>query len=128
MNTVIIAIGSNINAHENIKQMLQILAEEVEIVQLSSLIQTSPIGITDQEDFTNGAVKIRTDMTAGELRKFLKKLEDKMGRDRSLPKFGPRIIDLDILVFNDELMDEDYFSRDFLRSSAQELGYIHNRT
>jgi 2-amino-4-hydroxy-6-hydroxymethyldihydropteridine diphosphokinase len=50
-------------------------------------------------------------------------LEDWMGRDRSQKKFGPRNIDLDILIWNDAIVDPDYYTRDFLRKSAAELGY-----
>ncbi len=127
MNCVIIAIGSNINAEENIAQMIELLGADVQIIQLSSKQKTKPVGLIDQPDFTNAAVKIETYLSFEELRAYLKNLEDRLGRDRSHEKFGPRIIDLDILVFNDELMDEDYHSRDFLRESAKELGYLHNR-
>jgi 2-amino-4-hydroxy-6-hydroxymethyldihydropteridine diphosphokinase len=44
-----------------------------------------------------------------------------MGRDRSLPKSGPRVIDLDILIWNREVVDEDYYERDFLRKGVAEI-------
>jgi len=44
-----------------------------------------------------------------------------MGRDRSLPKFGPRTIDLDILIWNKKVVDEDYYKRDFLRKGVEEI-------
>jgi 7,8-dihydro-6-hydroxymethylpterin-pyrophosphokinase len=44
-----------------------------------------------------------------------------MGRDRTGPKFGPRCIDLDIVVWNGEIVDEDYYTRDFLQKSVAEL-------
>ncbi len=123
MNDCIIGIGSNINAEYNIPEMLRLLAAEVEIIQISKMIQTKPIGIIEQADYTNGAVKIRTEMQLDSLTLYLKNLEERMGRDRSQPKFGPRNIDLDILIWNDKVVDEDYFSRDFLRNSAAELGF-----
>ncbi len=123
MNSAIIAIGSNIEPDRNISKMLDLLKEEVEIIQVSKMIKTNPIGITEQSDFTNGAVKIKTQMSNEELNKRLKKIEDLLGRDRTVPKFGPRTIDLDILVFNDEIVDNDFYSRDFLRQSAEELGF-----
>ena len=123
MNSAIIAIGSNIEPDRNISKMLDLLKEEVEIIQVSKMIKTKPIGITEQSDFTNGTVKIKTQMSDEELNKRLKKIEDLLGRDRTVPKFGPRTIDLDILVFNDEIVDNDFYSRDFLRQSAEELGF-----
>ena len=121
MNIVIIGIGSNINADENIAKMLEILKGEVTVLQVSSMIRTKPIGIENQADFTNGAVKISTSLNAPDLKKLLKKIEDRMGRDRTGPKFGPRCIDLDIVVWNGEIVDEDYYTRDFLQKSVAEL-------
>lgn len=123
MNECIIGIGSNIDAERNIAEMLRLLSSEVEIVQVSSLAKTAPIGISDQPEFTNGAVKIRTTKGIDELNLFLKSLEDRMGRDRTQPKFGPRNIDLDVLIWNNQIVDQDYYSREFLRNSAAELGF-----
>ncbi len=123
MNDCIIGIGSNIDADQNIPEMLRLLADKVEIVQVSQMVQTKPIGIAEQADYTNGAVLIRTEMTLETLSLYLKKLEDRMGRDRSQKKFGPRNIDLDILIWNNVVVDQDYYTRDFLRNSAAELGF-----
>ena len=105
--------------------MLRLLAADVEIVRVSDMVQTKPIGITEQADYTNGAVRIRTEMEMEVLSHYLKNLEDQMGRDRTQKKYGPRNIDLDILIWNDEIVDPDYFTREFLRNSAAELGYEH---
>ena len=121
MNTGIIGIGSNIDADNNIPKMLAILESHVEIIKVSSLIKTKPIGITDQPDFTNGAVKISTYLDENSLILLLKQIEDDMGRDRSEQKFGPRNIDLDLAVWNGKIVDPDYFERDFLRTSVDEL-------
>jgi 2-amino-4-hydroxy-6-hydroxymethyldihydropteridine diphosphokinase len=123
MNDCIIGIGSNIEAERYIPEMLSILGTKVEIVQVSKLVQTKPIGITNQADFTNGAVRIRTEMSLEKLSLYLKTLENEMGRDRSQKKFGPRNIDLDILIWNKTVVDPDYYTRDFLRDSAAELGF-----
>lgn len=126
MNDCIIGIGSNIDANRNIAEMLGLLGKEVEIVQVSEMVQTKPIGIADQPDYTNGAVRIMTVMNLDELSVFLKALEDRMGRDRTQPKFGPRNIDLDILIWNNTIIDQDFYTRDFLRNSAAELGFSIN--
>jgi len=62
-------------------------------------------------------------MELEELSSYLKQLEDVMGRDRTQRKYGPRNIDLDILIWNNEIVDPDYFTREFLRKSAEELGF-----
>lgn len=123
MNDCIIGIGSNIDADKNIPDMLRLLGVDVQIIQVSQMVRTKPIGIADQADYTNGAVRIKTEMSLTDLSVYLKALEDRMGRDRSQPKFGPRNIDLDILIWNNTIVDQDYYTRDFLRNSAAELGF-----
>ena len=121
MNTAIVGIGSNINAEDNIRKMLGFLSEEVYVVKVSSFVKTKPIGIKNQPDFINGAVKIESSRPLNELKQILKNIEDKLGRDRSGPKFGPRTIDLDIVTWNGEIIDTDYYSRKFIRESVKEL-------
>jgi 2-amino-4-hydroxy-6-hydroxymethyldihydropteridine diphosphokinase len=120
-NEAVIGIGSNINAEENISGMLQILGENVDVVKVSSFVKTKPIGLVNQPDYTNGAVKILTLLEIEELKLLLKKIEDQLGRDRSMPKFSARTIDLDIVVWNGIITDDDYYSRDFLRKSVSEV-------
>jgi len=126
MNDCIIGIGSNIGAEENIAKMLRFLGVDVEIVQVSKMVQTKPIGNIVQDDYTNGAVRIWTEMDLKVLTAYLKKLEDRMGRDRTQEKYGPRTMDLDVLIWNNTIIDPDYFTREFLQKSAAELGFESN--
>ena len=121
MNDCIIGIGSNINPENNIQKSLALLEQDVEIIATSSWVKTAPIGITNQNDFINGAVRIRTILSKDDLINYLKKIENKLGRDRSLPKFGPRTIDLDIVVWNKIIIDKDYYTRDFIKNAVNEL-------
>ena len=121
MNIAILSIGSNIDPDSNISEMLVLLAQQVTIVKVSPLVRTQPIGIVNQADFTNGAVKIETSLGVEELNRLLKSIEDQLGRDRSLPKFGPRTIDIDIVVWNNKIIDNDYYTRDFLKTSVDFL-------
>jgi 2-amino-4-hydroxy-6-hydroxymethyldihydropteridine diphosphokinase len=120
-NTCFIGIGSNINAEANIKKMLEILGSKVKIVKISPLIQTKPIGITGQPDFTNGALKIETPLSQDKLKSLLISIEDQLGRNRQAPKFGPRTMDLDIVIWNGRIVDDDFYSRSFLKESVQEI-------
>ena len=120
-NIAVIGIGSNINAAENISEMLEILGRKVKILKVSQMIQTKPIGIEDQPDYTNGAVKIATPLERDELKKLLVSIEDELGRDRSAVKYGPRTMDLDMIVWNGRIIDNDYYTRDFVRRSVQEV-------
>jgi|SRR5665647_72716 len=117
----IIGIGSNINPEKNIAAALFFLRQEQEFVSVSSLIKTSPIGIPDQPDFLNGAAKILTTMEIADFKSYLKYIEDRLKRDRTAPKFGPRTIDLDIVIWDGEIVDPDYFSRDFLKTTVDEI-------
>ncbi len=121
VNSAIISIGSNIDAESNIAKMIVYLGERVKIVKVTPLIKTKPIGIENQPDFTNGAVKIETLLPKENLNLLLKSIEDQLGRDRTAAKFGSRTIDLDIVVWNGEIVDNDYFTRDFLKNSVDEL-------
>ena len=74
------------------------------IIQLSSLYETAAWGKTDQPSFLNQAMEIETELSAEQLIKQLLKIEKMMGRERK-EKYGPRIIDIDILLFNEEQYD-----------------------
>ena len=117
----IIGIGSNIDPEKNIASALFFLRQEQEFVSVSSLIKTSPIGISEQPDFLNGAAKILTIMEIADFKSYLKDLEDRLKRDRTAPKFGPRTIDLDIVKWDGEIIDPDYYSREFLKNAVDEI-------
>lgn len=74
------------------------------IVKQSSVFETSAWGKTDQPDFLNQALELETTLDAGELLRSLLEIEQKMGRFRG-EKYGPRIIDIDIILFNREIID-----------------------
>lgn len=120
-NHVVIGAGSNIDARDNIQLAFSRLKERFDVVKISSVIKTAPVGITAQTDFLNAAVSLRTNLTQSELVKELKRLENELGRDRSRPKFGPREIDLDVVVWNGEIVDEDYHTREFLQRLVYEV-------
>jgi 2-amino-4-hydroxy-6-hydroxymethyldihydropteridine diphosphokinase len=121
LNTCIIGIGSNINPYENIREMLIILGGLVKILKTSSFIKTKPIGMKNQPDFLNGAVKVETSLGQAELKELLISIENQLGRDRSAPKFGPRTIDLDIVAWNGVIVDDDFYSRSFLQQAVKEV-------
>lgn len=121
MNTFVLAIGSNIAPYEHIEQAIMGLRQFSRIERISEFVLTSPIGIEDQPDFVNGALRGSTALSQDELNNQLKKLEDWIGRDRTRPKYGPREIDLDIVVWNNSIVDLDYFSRDFLKDVVDQV-------
>jgi len=117
----IIGIGSNIDPEKNIASALFILRKEQEFITVSLLIKTSPIGIPDQPDFLNGAAKLFTEMELADFTSYLKGIEDRLKRNRTAPKYGPRTIDLDIVKWDGEIIDPDYYSREFLKNAVDEI-------
>ena len=120
-NEVVIALGSNIEPEENLELAVVELKSRFKVSKRSRWIQTKPIGILDQPDFFNGVLIMVTELGIEILKQELKSIEDLMGRDRSKPKFGPRIIDLDILIWNGKIIDKDYYDRDFLQKGVEEI-------
>jgi 2-amino-4-hydroxy-6-hydroxymethyldihydropteridine diphosphokinase len=115
MNLVIIGVGSNIDPQSNTQKAFDILQQRFRVLKIVGPIITSPLGITDQDDFCNATVMLETSLSYNELVSALKKIEDEMGRDRSQPKYGPREIDLDVILWNNNVMNSDYYERDFLQ-------------
>ena len=121
MNRAVIGLGSNINARENMDRAVVLLREHFQVLSVSAWRQTSPIGIAQQADFLNGALLLESSLELQALRKALKKMEDRLGRDRSRPKYGPREIDLDVVLWNQQVVDEDYYARPFLQELVAEV-------
>lgn len=120
-NRVVIGVGSNIRPEKNIGLAKAAIESSHELVKASSFVKTEPLGFKEQDKFTNGAFLINTEMGMGELKSWLNNLESKLGRVRIDNKNGPRTIDLDILVWNGEVVDEDVIERDFVKESVSEL-------
>ena len=109
MPVAYVGLGSNLGEREaTIRHALERLQEDgdVEIVAVSSLRETDPVGYEPQPDFLNGVAQIRTELEPGTLLTRLQAVEEALGRDRSGPRFGPRTIDLDLLLYGEEEIDE----------------------
>jgi 2-amino-4-hydroxy-6-hydroxymethyldihydropteridine diphosphokinase len=121
MNRAVIGIGSNIDPEENIGKARDAIAGEFKVIKSSSFVETEPVGYKEQRNFINGALLIETDMDIKGLKSRLRMLESGMGRVRSENRDGPRKIDLDILVWNGEVVDGEVYERNFLITSIGEL-------
>lgn len=106
-----IGLGSNLgNRAATIIQALTMLDEipGIQVVQISQLIETSPVGgPPDQSNYINGAAELRCSLSAEELLEQLLAIEKQMGRERVQP-WGPRTLDLDILLFGNEIIDKPH--------------------
>jgi 2-amino-4-hydroxy-6-hydroxymethyldihydropteridine diphosphokinase len=108
MKTAYIGIGSNIgdpqrNCHEAIGRIGAV--DGCRVISVSSFYLTEPVGDRAQEWYVNGVVSISTAMSVRDLLNSLLKIEANMGRVRTV-KWGPRIIDLDILLYGQDIIDE----------------------
>ena len=121
MNKAIIGLGSNISPQENMTKALSALDQQFRVLRTSTIITTKPIGYLDQDDFLNTAVMIETAFDQNTLIQSLKAIEDRLGRNRSGLKFGPRTIDLDIIVWNGDIIDPDFYQRNFLQTLVFEI-------
>jgi 2-amino-4-hydroxy-6-hydroxymethyldihydropteridine diphosphokinase len=105
-----VAVGSNLGDRERtIREALAALAAEegVEVVAVSTLIETDPVGFVDQPRFLNGAVAIDTSLSPRALLERLLALERRFGREREgVPANGPRTLDLDLLLVESAEIDE----------------------
>ncbi len=108
-HTVFIAIGSNMESPAaNCRQAMDRLAESpgMTLLARSSLYRSEPFGKTDQDWFVNAVVRIDTSLSPEELLQMCQSIEQEMGRTRS-EKWGPRIIDLDILFYDDLILKRE---------------------
>src|SRR4051812_11571266 len=102
-------MGANIgDRRRSLAAALDALGAEpgIEVVAVSSQRETDPVGYADQPRFLNAAAAIDTELGPRELLDRLLDVERRLGRTREGPRFGPRTIDLDLLVYGDEEIDE----------------------
>ncbi|MCK5237120.1 MAG: 2-amino-4-hydroxy-6-hydroxymethyldihydropteridine diphosphokinase [Deltaproteobacteria bacterium] len=101
-----IAIGSNEgDALKNCKRAIEKLnnTDDIKVTKVSSFYKTEPWGVTEQEEFINSAARIETTLTPEDLLEVCRSIEESLGRARQV-KWGPRIIDLDIIFFGDRVI------------------------
>ena len=104
-----VGVGSNLGDREKtIRRAVELLreAEGVDVVSVSTLRETEPWGPVEQPPFLNGALAIETDLGPQEVLAVLLEVERALGRVREGERWGPRTIDLDVLLFGDLIVDE----------------------
>jgi 2-amino-4-hydroxy-6-hydroxymethyldihydropteridine diphosphokinase len=109
MNTAFVGIGANLGDRERtLRLALRLLGDRdgVTVAAVSSLRETAPVGYRDQPFFLNGAARLETELSPRELLRALLDVERELGRDRSGPRFGPRTVDLDLLLYDGVELDE----------------------
>lgn len=106
MERIFIGIGTNLgNRQANLKRAVELLAQRgVKVLRASSVIETTPWGVEGQPMFLNMAMECGTALGPEELFHVLKQIEQDMGRTNS-PRWGPRVMDLDILFYGDVVIN-----------------------
>lgn len=106
MAHVSISLGSNINREHNLRLAIKALREHYGDINISPVYETEAVGF-DGEDFLNLVVCFDSNESVSQIVKQLKAIEDGIGRDRSQPKFSARTIDLDLLTYDDRVIDDE---------------------
>jgi 2-amino-4-hydroxy-6-hydroxymethyldihydropteridine diphosphokinase len=98
-----IGLGSNLGDRE---QLIRDAAELIGARRLSTIRETEPWGVEDQPRFLNAVAEIETSLTPRHLLDRLLQVERRLGRERTGPRWGPRTIDLDLLLYGEQALDE----------------------
>ena len=108
MSRAYVALGSNLgDREENLRTALKHLQENgVDVIKTSTFIETEPYGVTDQPGFVNAVCQVETELAPLELLRLLLSIEQEMGRVR-LRRWGERNIDLDLLLYEDAVLESD---------------------
>ena len=108
LKTAYLSIGANIgDKFENLRASMRMLKDcGCEISKVSSLYLTKPVGVEDQPDFYNAVLEIKTFLNADALLSTCLEIEKKLGRKRTF-RWAERVIDLDILLFDDIICDDE---------------------
>ena len=105
MPIVYLALGSNLgNRSDNLLSAIHCLAPKARVINCSPVYETPPWGYEDQPKFLNQVIKIETDLEPGDLLVYIKNIENLIGREETF-RFGPRSIDIDILFYDDLVID-----------------------
>lgn len=106
-SAVFIGIGANIGSvRENFARAVRSIEKCARVVAVSSLYESEPVGLKDQPKFTNAVIKIETELSPLELLDCLQAIEKEIGRKKTV-RWGPRVIDLDIIFYGDLVMATD---------------------
>ncbi len=104
-HTIYLALGTNLGDKTfNLKDALQSLPPQIEVISLSRLYETAPAYVLDQPAFLNMAVQAGTNLSPLNLLLYLQQIETQIGREKSI-RYGPREIDLDIIFYDDLILE-----------------------
>ncbi len=120
MTKVLVGMGSNIDPESNLLQAAAALRAEFGSVAFSSVYRSAAVGM-DGDDFLNACCLFDSALEQTEVRRRMKALEDAQGRDRSSGSWKPRTIDLDVLMYHGEVVDDELYRYAHAYVPASEL-------
>jgi 2-amino-4-hydroxy-6-hydroxymethyldihydropteridine diphosphokinase len=135
-NQVYLSLGSNIDPELNLPAAVSLLEEHGEIVASSTVWETAPLGVNPQPNYLNAVVRLDSDLEAREIQdQVIPAIETSLGRIRTADRYAPRTMDIDILLFNQEVLRLDHrpipspeiASRPFVAIPLAEIApdYVH---
>lgn len=124
----LISLGSNIKPDVNFARALKIIGQECDLLASSQAIRTAPVGYQQQPDYLNAALLVSTPLELEAFRAYLKEVENRLGRVRGAIKSAPRTMDLDMVAWDGELVDESYYQYDYVRTPVDEVLARSGRT
>ncbi len=128
LHECLISLGSNIDPDHYVVMALDILSRECNLLARSKTIRTRPVGYQHQPDFLNAALLVSTPLEREAFRAYLKGVEDRLGRVRGAIKSGPRTMDLDIVAWDGEVVDDGYYRHDYVKKPVNEVLASSGRT
>ena len=134
-NIIYLILGSNIHPEQNLRAAISHLSNYGIIKAVSAVWETRPIGFLHQPNFLNCACAIQTELNGSDFQNTTRNIEKKLGRSRTGNKFGPRNIDIDIVLYNNDIClindrqipDPEILERGFVAITLAEIApeYMH---
>jgi 2-amino-4-hydroxy-6-hydroxymethyldihydropteridine diphosphokinase len=109
MNKVFLGIGTNLgNRKANLRKALEMIGKHIgTVINSSSVYETAPWGFDSEDDFLNMVVMVETTHTPSEIMKKINTIESMLGRERNQDRYSSRVIDIDILLYDDLVINEN---------------------
>jgi 2-amino-4-hydroxy-6-hydroxymethyldihydropteridine diphosphokinase len=128
MNIAVLTLGSNIEKERNLPAAVALLREMTEVTAVAPIYESAPTGLLEQPNFFNTAVLIHTPLAPGQIKdELIVAIEQALGRVRQADKNAPRTIDLDLALYNDEVLDyvaQDGRSRHLPDPDIQKFAHV----
>lgn len=120
-NSAILLLGSNIDPQENLLAALELLEKQTSLTARSRVWETEAVG-SSGPNFLNMAVKIKTGLDAEAIKsELITPIENKLGRVRTEDKYAARTIDIDVIIYNNQVLDPNLWEKAFIAIPVSEL-------